>query len=150
MLHGGAKLFVLKSFRSDVKQLELTPDRLLDAIPLNIGGNGAVDNRGRYVVSFEMIHLVFHQGDERGDDECQPGKCKRGKLITKRFTATRRHDTDHVLARENKVHNLPLRGPEFVETKLFSQKIANVHDLPSVLPATDRKGPNPLDGCGLV
>ena len=67
------------------------------------------------------IHLVLHQGDERGDHDGRPGHEQRGKLIAEGLPSTRRHEHEGVVSGDEMAHDLLLVGLEGVEPEEFLQ-----------------------------
>jgi hypothetical protein len=69
--------------------------------------------RGRPdALAVQLVHLVFHEGDERRDDERQARQDHGGELITERLSGARRHDGENVPAGEHRAHELFLSRPE--------------------------------------
>ena len=52
----------------------------------------AVDETDRNPQRFKLIHLIFHQRDERRNDKRQPVERQGGQLIAKTLAAAGRHD----------------------------------------------------------
>ena len=49
-----------------------------------------------YVTAAQVLHLVFHEGDKRRDNEAQSTHSHGGDLETQTFAATRRHECQRV------------------------------------------------------
>ena len=63
-------------------------------------------------VFYESFDLVFHERDERGDDNGEPVGHRRWQLIAERLSATRWHQYQRVLAIQHSLNNLLLHGAE--------------------------------------
>src|SRR5712691_6299761 len=60
----------------------------------------------------QLAHLILHQGDQRADHQRRSAEHDAGKLVTERFTGTRRHHEHNVTATGENPANLFLVGPE--------------------------------------
>ena len=63
------------------------------------GWNRTVQTCGLYPVSPKMLNLILHQCDQRRYNQCNSRKFHCRILIADRFTAPRRHDSQHIPAR---------------------------------------------------
>ena len=59
-------------------------------------------------VQGQLVLLVLHESDERADDDRQPGKHQRGKLIDDGLAAACGHDHECVATSEQRLDRLPL------------------------------------------
>ena len=73
----------------------------------------------------ELVLLVLHQGDERADDDGQPGQEQRGQLIDDRFSASRRHHDEGVVSSEHGSDRLPLTGAKIGMAKALVEDSAS-------------------------
>src|SRR3990172_2628627 len=85
-----------KTLRCDIE--ELYP--VLFQVPVHARDfpacHRAVDESGRYSVFEGRVHLVFHQGDKRADDNRGSGHHLRRQLVAERFSAACRHYREHI------------------------------------------------------
>ena len=80
----------------------------LDILPVHAG----VDRNGADPALGQVLDLVFHQGDERGDDERDSLFHQGGNLEADGFSAAGRKDGKHVPSREGILDDVLLHGPE--------------------------------------
>ena len=96
--------------------------------------DGGVDKFSPYPPPLQRRHLIFHQRDERRDDEREAGKCEGGNLIAEGFARTGRHDAEGVAAGEDRGDDFFLAGAEGVVAEIGLQiLIDGVHMQASVL-----------------
>ena len=58
-----------EAFGREVEELVVAEDAVVE-LRVDLGrGHAHVDSRGLDATSAQVVHLVFHQGDERRDDE---------------------------------------------------------------------------------
>ena len=55
-----------------------------------------MDSFGAQAFGLERGDLVFHQGDERADDQRRATAREAGELVAQRLAGARRHDQEHV------------------------------------------------------
>ena len=67
-----------------------------EASPCIGGLERRVEKRGGDASGFELVDLVFHQGDEGGNDHCQALAKESGKLKTKRLSSAGRQESKDV------------------------------------------------------
>ena len=103
-----------QSFRGDVQNFEHA--LLREGLnPAHFGvGQGAVDERRFNAVGFQGINLVFHEGDQRGDDQRQSVEPQRGQLIAQRLAPARGHDHQRVPALHHAGDDLFLKRQKIV------------------------------------
>ena len=106
-----------EAFRCEVEQVEL-------AIFIGVGGGGAFVDRHRTVgaagadaVGERGIHLVFHEGDERADDDGAAVGDDGGELVAEGFAAAGGHDAEDVAMLEDAVDQFALVRAEFGEAE---------------------------------
>ena len=75
-------------------------------------GESRMERGGLYAFEAEGIDLVFHQSDERADDERKPWCDDSGELVTEAFSAACGHDGKRVMATRDIADDLFLTGPE--------------------------------------
>ena len=69
------------------------------------------------------VDLVFHQGDERRDDDAQPLAGEGRNLIRERFPAARGHQRQRVAALQDGADDLQLHGTELREAPVAFQYV---------------------------
>lgn len=77
--------FVGKAFGRDVEQAELAGAQGGVGGAVFVGGERRVHAGGGDAVRDEKVELVFHERDERRDDDRQPFEEQRGELVAKRL-----------------------------------------------------------------
>ena len=65
-----------------------------------------------HAILSERIHLIFHQGDQGGDDERHAARHERRRLETERLASASRQDDDRIAAGQNGVHRVALQRTE--------------------------------------
>ena len=98
-------------------------------------GDCAVDERGGDALAVERVHLVFHQRDERRDDEGQAVELQRGELVDERFSRARGHDGERVLFVEQGLNRLLLSRAEGGEAEVGLEGGGEIHERSISLPA---------------
>ena len=66
----------------------------------------------------QSVHLILHEGNQRGDDQRDPGLHQRRHLIADRLPGAGRHDAQHIPALKDVVYDLLLSGPKFFMAKI--------------------------------
>jgi len=84
---------------------------------------GAVDETCRNTTPLQGLHLVFHQGNQRRNDERHARKQQSGQLVTQGFAAARWHDSQHILASQDGSNDFLLACPKFLEAKRAVEKL---------------------------
>ena len=90
--HGPAELAGAQALGRDVEQLQLAGRKVLEHLSPGRRREGAVDEGGGYALGAERIDLVFHEGDEGGDDQGVAGLEEGGKLVAQRLAGAGGHD----------------------------------------------------------
>ena len=70
-----------------------------------------IEDRG-HAVAGERVHLIFHQRDERRDDDRQAVAHERRRLKAERLASAGRQDDDRIASGEDGVHRFVLQRPE--------------------------------------
>ena len=78
----------------------------------SVGILGRVEERGAHADEVQRIHLVLHQGDERGDDDAGARAHQRGDLIAQRLAAAGGHQHEGVAAGDDVLDDLALLAAE--------------------------------------
>ena len=84
---------------------------------------GAVDKAGGDAVGVQGVHLVFHQGNEGGDDQGKAGKDKGGQLIAEGFAAAGGHQGQAVAAGQSMADNFLLQRAEIGIAEMGLQQV---------------------------
>jgi len=77
-----------------------------------IGIERRVQKCRRDAAGLQRVHLVFHQRNQRRDDDRETVAREGGKLKAKRFATTGRQQREDVPARERILDDLLLQRPE--------------------------------------
>ena len=104
--------FAYQSFGRDVKQLYFSLDAELFDLVAFFFRHHAVERGCRNTVGYQSAYLVFHQGDQWGDDNCCSGQVNSRKLIANRFSSTGRHQHQRILFPQNALYDLRLQRAE--------------------------------------
>jgi hypothetical protein len=121
------KLFILKTFRSDVEQLDVAGRRLLEDISLNVSRHAAVDDSGGDAQLLQVIGLILHQRNERRYDESQSGKREGRQLEAKGLSTSGWHHRQDIVPLKNEIDDLLLGGPEVIKAESLAKKSARFH-----------------------
>ena len=65
----------------------------------------------------ELIDLIFHQRDQRRNDQCQTIQHQRRQLIAETLSAAGRHDAEAIPPGENRRDHMFLPGAERLSPK---------------------------------
>ena len=85
-----------------------------------------VDGGRFYMASFQVFHLVFHQCDERRDDEAQALQSQSGNLEADGLAAARGQQCQRVAAFQHRQDNILLQGPETIVAPVLLQDVVNL------------------------
>ena len=83
----------------------------------------AVQASRRNPAPLQVLHLIFHQRDQRRDHQCRAGSHQRRHLIAQRFAATGRHDDKGVVAFQYRIYDSFLEPLEVIESEKLLQRI---------------------------
>jgi len=89
------------------------------------GRDRAVDEGGGNPFAVERVNLVFHQRDERRDDEGQAFELQRGELVDERFPRAGGHDGEFVLMVEETLDRILLSRAEGVEAEVSAEGVGD-------------------------
>ena len=84
-----------------------------------IVGQAVVQERRRHTGLNQRPDLIFHQADQRRDNDGDAREQERRDLIADGFARTRRHDGQNVLSGQKLFHNGFLPGAEVVIAENF-------------------------------
>ncbi len=91
-------------------------------------GVARVQGAGDDAAIGELTHLIAHQGDQRRDDHRQLAAHDGRQLVAQRFAGARRHDGQHILAGQQRLHHFGLAGTQRGEAEhalQYDQRIAH-------------------------
>ena len=72
----------------------------------------------------EVIDLVFHQRDERADDDGDAFQGESGELEAEALAGAGRHDDEGVAAFEGRVHGLGLAGAKLAKAEVIADAVS--------------------------
>ena len=102
----GLELCISHAFRGDEQHFELTAsDIVIDALLFGIA-HGGVESGGPDALADEGVDLIFHQGDEWGDDQGQSWSDDAWQLVAEAFSAARGHDGQGVMVHHDTAHDV--------------------------------------------
>ena len=82
-----------------------------------------LSTRGGDPLIAQLLDLVFHQADQRRDDDRQPPLHDGGELVAEALARAGRHDAEDVLAGQDVFDHLALAGAEFVEAEDVAERV---------------------------
>ena len=82
-----------------------------------------MDGHGRDAPRPEAVDLIFHQGDERCDDDAQPLAGEGRNLIGERLAAARGHQRQRVAPLHRRADDFLLHGTELGEAPVAAQRV---------------------------
>lgn len=74
-----------------------------------------------YAASAQVVHLIFHQGDERRDDNTHSLSSKSRNLKGYRLAASGRHQSECVVSAADAFDNVALYSPEVGVAPVLAQ-----------------------------
>ena len=80
-----------------------------------------MENGRRDSSAVQLVHLILHQCDERGNDEREPGEQNRRQLKAERLARARRHHGKDIATLENGTNERLLTLPERRVTEVALQ-----------------------------
>ena len=102
----------LQSFRRHIKELQSTINCLIISQIEFVGVHPRIDGRSGNVFLHEVSHLVFHQCNERRDDEAKSVHRHRRHLKADALAAARRQKRESILPRNYGIYDFLLEGAE--------------------------------------
>jgi hypothetical protein len=120
-LQGLDEVVAAEAFGGDVEEFVGAAAEAVDALLLLLEVERAVDEGGGQVARVQCVHLILHQGDERGDDDRHALAHERGELVAERLAAARRHHDDRVVAFEDGLDDFALARAELLEPEELPQ-----------------------------
>ena len=95
-------------------------------LPLHRRRKRTVEKRGGNVLIAELLDLIFHEGNQRGDDHGQPAAHDRRKLIAEAFPRSGGHDAENIAAGQDIFDDLLLSRAKIVQAEMFLKLLAKV------------------------
>ena len=83
--------------------------------------HSGIDSQSFNPVLIQIFHLVFHQGDERGDNQANAVFCEGRDLEGDGFTAPGREQGKGVFPIQHRLNDLFLDGPEGSISPIFQE-----------------------------
>ena len=104
-------------FRRHINDLVLTQHGIFQRFEILGTGKGGVEKSACHTGLAQALHLVTHQGDERGYHQSDAGKHQAGHLVTDGFAGAGGHDAQSIPALQNGVNDRLLPLAELVVAK---------------------------------
>ena len=106
-----------KPLGHDVNQPVIARRHLFEPLGLLVGRKRAVDERRWQAERRELIDLIFHQRNQRGNDQSDPRLDDGRQLVAKAFASAGRHDAKTVVAGQDRFNHLALSRPKGRQTE---------------------------------
>ncbi len=110
--HPGVKNPRLDPLRRDIEQLHIPVHAVIQRDIDLPGGHGRVDRDGIDPPPPKGVDLVFHQSDERRDDDRHPRQSECRDLVAERLSAAGGQQRQRIAAGHHRRDNLALQRPE--------------------------------------
>src|ERR1019366_9037013 len=114
----------LEALRRDEEKIELAVEVRAAGRSRRLAVAARMDWVAGDAAARELRHLVFHERDERADDERRSAARQARKLIAERFARPRRHHEEHVVPERGGATRLFLVGPVRRKTEPVAQERA--------------------------
>src|SRR5258706_9186312 len=121
-LQVGKKSREHQPLRRDVKQPEFAVVQPTQTSARFASVEGGIEEGRRDAAGLHGIDLIFHQGDQRRNDDGQSGPSERGQLKTKRLPAAGGQESEDVLARQRIANDLLLQRTKGSEAEILLQQ----------------------------
>ena len=116
-----------QSFRRQVQELDTAIGSMVESqIHLVSGHTGMYGNRFHSPVA-KILDLVLHQCDKRSDNDRKPPGHQTGNLEADRFSASGRHDCQHILPFDCGIDDFLLHRAEGIIAPVFFQNFLGSH-----------------------
>ena len=109
------------AFGRDVEQLDASEDAVFECLDDFGAGEAGMDGGGAYAVAAQVLHLVFHQGDERGDDNAHALLCECRHLECDALAAACWHEPQCVVSTRYALDDFALYAAEIVVAPVLFQ-----------------------------
>ena len=114
---GGDRVVAQQPFGRDIEKSERSLVEATRDPPAFVRIGRGIEARRLDPGLAQLGDLVAHQRDQRRDHKGEAAADDRGKLEAKRLAAARRHDREHVLARERGGEDVLLSGTKVREAE---------------------------------
>ena len=121
-LQVGEKAGEHQAFRRNVEQAIFAVVQATETFSGFLGVQRRVQKCRRDAAGLERVHLIFHQRDQRRDDDGKAVAGERGQLETQRFAAARGQQGEDIFARERILDDLRLQWTERREAEVLLQQ----------------------------
>ena len=115
--------FRREAFGRYIEDAYIAEDTVLEGDNDLLSAKSRIDGCCSDATTQEMVHLVFHQGNQRGDnDACSLlGKC--WYLKGDRLTTSRRHQPQRVMSTADRLDDLTLNTAKIIVTPILSENL---------------------------
>ena len=120
----GDEKFGGESFGRDIEQLVGTEDAVLERHQYLVVGHAGIYCRRFDATSPQVLHLVFHQCNERRDNEAQAFRSQCWHLKRYRLSASCRHQAEGVASLSDALDDVELYAAEVVVVPISPQYLA--------------------------
>ena len=115
----GAEYFRIQPFRRNIKEFVIAEDAVFECGKYFLPPHARIDGKSFDFPLPQILHLIFHQGDKRGDDDTNALLGESGHLKCNRLTASGRHQSQCVFAFADTGDDLLLQVAEGVITPVL-------------------------------
>ena len=106
----------------DIQQAQIPGTRGLHRLAAHLAGQHRVQRRRPNSPLVQLVHLVFHQRDQRRHHQCRPWQQDGGKLKAERLSRSRRHDGQHIVPLHHGAHEVLLTGAKRRVPEVFVKR----------------------------
>ena len=106
--------FGSQALRRDIQDLDVAEDTVLQGDDDFLAGEAGVDGGGTDAQTAEIVYLVLHQGNERGDDDARAFLSQCRHLEGDGLAATRGHQSQCIMATGDGLDDLLLNAAEVI------------------------------------
>ena len=99
----------------------MSEDAVLEGDDDLLAGETRIDGCCTDTPSQEMVHLIFHQGDEWGDDDTRTLLCEGRHLERDGLASTRGHQSQRVVSTADRLDDLALNTTEIIVAPILSE-----------------------------
>ena len=108
-----------KSFGGDIEQLGATKNSVVERGDNLVARHARVDGGSLNATSSQVGYLVFHEGDERRDDDTGALLCECRNLKGYRLPTTSWHQPEGVVTAADALDNLALNAAKIIVAKML-------------------------------
>ena len=113
------KRFAFQPFGRDIDDPVFSLRGQHECLAILAQSQGAVQIGGPDPVLIERAYLVFHERNQRRNDQRDAFEHECGDLVADAFACARRHDSDRIASLHDRIDDLLLPRPERIVTELF-------------------------------